>query len=171
MRRIAVTGKPGVGKSTVVAKAAGKLAEKFGLKIGGIRTAEIRKGGVREGFSIEDLASGKTGTLSHVRGSGPGVGKYHVNLEDLAGIAAEALMTALERDLVVIDEIGPMELKSPEFISAVEKVLESDRSVLAVLHRSSRHPLAQRVREEFEVLTVDEGNRDGLPGKIVEMFG
>jgi len=171
MRRIALTGKPGVGKSTVVAKAAGKLAEKFGLKVGGIRTAEIRKEGKREGFSIEDLASGKTGNLSHVRGSGPRVGKYHVNLADLAGIAAGALIAALDCDLVVIDEIGPMELKSEEFISAVEEVLESDRPVLAVLHRSSRHPLAQRVRAEFELLTVDERNRDDLPGKIVEMFG
>ncbi|WP_440955222.1 NTPase [Methanosarcina sp. Mfa9] len=171
MRRIAVTGKPGVGKSTIVAKAAGKLAEKRGLKIGGIRTAEIRKDGKREGFSIEDLATGKTGILSHVKGSGPRVGKYHVNLEDLAGIAAGALMAALDCDLVVIDEIGPMELKSEEFISAVEDILESERQVLAVLHRSSKHPLAQKVREEFEVLTVDEGNRDYLPDKIVEMFG
>jgi len=68
---------------------------------------------------------------------------------------------------VVIDEIRPMELKSEEFISAVEEVLESDRHVLTVLHRSSRHQLAQRVREEFEVLTVDEGNRDDLPEKII----
>ncbi len=171
MRRIAVTGKPGVGKSTVVAKAAGELADKFGLKIGGIRTAEIRKEGKREGFSIEDLVTGMTGILSHVKGSGPRVGKYHVNLEDLAGIGADALRNSLDCDLVVIDEIGPMELKSEEFILAVEEVLESDRPVLAVLHRSSKHPLAQRVREEFEVLTVDEGNRDNLPGKIVEMFG
>lgn len=171
MRRIAVTGKPGVGKSTVVAKAAGKLVENFGLKIGGIRTAEIRKEGRREGFSIEDLATGKTGTLSNVKGSGPRVGKYHVNLEDLASIGAGALRNSLDCDLVVIDEIGPMELKSEEFISAVEVVLESDRPVLAVLHRSSKHPLAQRVREEFEVLTVDESNRDYLPEKIVELFG
>ncbi len=171
MRRIAVTGKPGVGKSTVVAKAAGGLVDKFGFKIGGIRTAEIRKEGKREGFSIEDLATGKTGILSHVKGSGPRVGKYHVNLEDLAGIAACALRDALDCDLVVIDEIGPMELKSDEFISAVEEVLESDLPVLAVLHRSSKHPLAQRVREEFEVLTVNERDRDDLPEKIVEMFG
>jgi nucleoside-triphosphatase len=167
MRRIAVTGKPGVGKSTVVAKAADELVKQRNLKIRGIRTAEIRKEGIREGFSIEDIETGKTGILSHVRGSGPRVGKYHVNLDDLAGIGARALRNSLDCDLVVIDEIGPMELKSEEFISAVEKVLESDRSVLAVLHRSSKHPLAQRVREEFEVLTVDEGNRNGLPETIV----
>lgn len=170
MLRIAVTGSPGVGKSTVVAKAAEKLAYQPGFKIGGIQTAEIRKDGQREGFLIRDLASGKTGILSSVKGSGPRIGKYHVNLEDLEGIGANALRNALECDLIVIDEIGPMELKSGAFVSAVEAVLKSDKPVLAVLHRSSSHLLAQRIRTEFEVLTVDEGNRDELPEKIFNYF-
>mgnify|MGYP000895438870 CR=1 FL=1 len=67
MLRIAITGNPGIGKSTVVAKAAEKLADKPGFKIGGIRTAEIRKKGQREGFSIRDLATKKTGVLRQVR--------------------------------------------------------------------------------------------------------
>ncbi|AKB18329.1 putative NTPase [Methanosarcina sp. WWM596] len=166
MLRIAVTGSPGIGKSTVVAKAAEKLADQPGFKIGGIQTAEIRKEGTREGFSIRDLTTGKNGILSSVKGSGPRIGKYHVNLEDLEKIGANALWSALDCDLIVIDEIGPMELKSEAFVSAVETVLESDKPVLAVLHRSSKHPLAQRIRKEFEVLTVDEGNRDELPEKI-----
>ena len=83
MRRIAVTDKPGVGKSTVVAKAAGKIVDKFGLKIRGIWTSEIRKEGRKIGFSIEDLATVKTGILSHIKESGPRVEKYHVNLKTL----------------------------------------------------------------------------------------
>ena len=166
MLRIAVTGSPGIGKSTVVAKAAEKLADRPGFKIGGIQTSEIRKEGKREGFSIQDLATGKTGVLGSIRGSGPRVGKYHVNLEDLENIGANALKSALECDLIVIDEVGPMELKSEAFVSAVEVVLESDKPVLAVLHRSSSHQLAQRIRKEFEVLIVNEENRDELPEKI-----
>jgi nucleoside-triphosphatase len=170
MLRIAVTGSPGIGKSTVVAKAARKLANQPGFKIGGIQTDEIRKGGQRIGFSIRDLATGKTGTLSHVKGSGPRLGKYRVNLEDLERIGASAIRNALACDLVVIDEIGPMELISEFFVSVVEEVLESDKPVLAVLHHSSRHPLAQRIRKEFEVLTVDMKNRDKLPEKIFNSF-
>ena len=166
MLRIPVTGSPGIGKSTVVAKAVKKLTDQPGFKIGGIQTAEIRKAGQREGFSIRDLATGETGILSSIRGSGPRVGKYHVNLEDLEKIGANALRNALDCDLIVIDEIGPMELKSGAFVLAVETVLKSDKPVLAVLHRSSSHLLAQRIRKEFEVLTVDEGNRDELPEKI-----
>jgi nucleoside-triphosphatase len=170
MLRIAVTGSPGIGKSTVVAKAAEKLADQPSFKIGGIQTAEIRKEGQREGFSIRDLATGKTGILASVRGNGPKVGKYHINLEDLEKIGANALRSALGCDLIVIDEVGPMELKSEAFVSAVEVVLESDKPVLAVLHRSSSHQLAQRMRKEFEVLLVDEENRDELPEKIANRF-
>ncbi|MHC1754647.1 MAG: NTPase [Methanosarcina sp.] len=166
MLRIAVTGSPGVGKSTVVAKVAEKLVDQPGFKLGGIQTAEMRKEGQREGFSILDLATGKTGTLSHIRGGGPRFGKYHVNLEDLDRIGASAIRNALSCDLVVIDEVGPMELISEPFVSAVEKVLESDKPVLAVLHHSSRHPIAQRIRKEFEILTVDRKNRDELPERI-----
>ncbi|WP_319506493.1 NTPase [uncultured Methanolobus sp.] len=167
MLRIAVTGKPGVGKSTVVARA----VEKLDLKACGIRTAEILVNGKRQGFSIEDVSTGRKGVLSHVRCSGPKLGKYHVNLADLDGIGAEAIKKSLDCDLIVIDEVGPMELKSENFILAVENALDSDRPILAVLHRSSEHSLAQRIREEFTVLTVDEDNRDDLPERIAEMFG
>ncbi len=170
MLRIAVTGSPGIGKSTVVAKAAEKLADQPGFKIGGIQAAEIRKEGHREGFSIRDFATGKTGVLGSVKGSGPRVGKYHVNLEDLEKIGANAIRSALDCDLIVIDEVGPMELKSEAFVSAVEVVLESGKPVLAVLHRSSSHQLAQRMRKEFEVLMVDERNRNELPEKIANLF-
>ena len=170
MLRIAVTGSPGIGKSTVVAKVAEKLADQPGLEIGGIQTAEIRNEGKREGFSIKDLSTGKTGFLASIRGNGPRVGKYHVNLEDLERIGANALRSALDCDLIVIDEVGPMELKSEAFVSAVEAVLKSNKSVLDVLHRSSSHQLAQRMRKEFEVLTVDEENRDKLPEKIINSF-
>ncbi|WMW21450.1 NTPase [Methanolobus mangrovi] len=166
MLRIAVTGKPGVGKSTVVARA----VEKLDLKACGIRTAEILVNGKRQGFSIEDISAGRKGVLSHVRCSGPKLGKYHVNLADLDGIGAEAIKNAIDCDVVVIDEVGPMELKSENFIRAVEGALDSARSILAVLHRSSEHPLAQRIRKEFEVLTVDEDNRDDLPERIAEIF-
>ncbi|AKB85286.1 NTPase [Methanococcoides methylutens] len=166
MLRIAITGKPGVGKSTVISK----VVEKLELKACGIRAAEIRVNGKRQGFSIEDIDTGRKGILSHVACTGPKLGKYHVNLEDLDGIGAAAIRAPSGCDLVLIDEVGPMELRSENFIRAVEEVLDSDRPILAVLHRSSNHPLAQRIRKDFEVLTVDENNRDDLPERIAARF-
>ena len=170
MIRIAITGRPGVGKSTVIAK----VVEGLDINVSGIQCSEIRSEGKRVGFKIQDIATGRAGILSHVECSGPAVGKYHVNLADLDDIGTNAIKKAANSancDLLVIDEIGPMELKSQHFISAVEHVLDSDLDMLVVLHHSSRHPLARRIREEFRIITVNEQNRDGLAEIITSCLG
>jgi nucleoside-triphosphatase len=166
MQRIAITGRPGTGKSTVIAK----VVEKLDIKVGGIQCNELRTNGKRVGFLLKDLATGKTGILSHIEGSGPAVGKYHVHLKDLDEIGAKAIRNAITCDLVVIDEIGLMELTSALFIAAVETILKSDRSVLVVVHHSSSHPLAQRIRKEFTSVTVDKQNRDKMPDTIINLL-
>ncbi|MBC2696874.1 MAG: NTPase [ANME-2 cluster archaeon] len=167
MIRIAITGRPGVGKSTVIAK----VVEKLDANVSGIQCGEIRSEEKRVGFKIQDLATGRAGILSHVECSGPAVGKYYVNLADLDGIGTNAVKKAPNCDLLVIDEIGPMELKSQHFVSAVEHVLDSDRDMLVVLHYSSRHPLSCRIREEFRIIAVNEQNRDGLAEIITACLG
>jgi nucleoside-triphosphatase len=100
---------------------------------------------------------------------GPTVGKYTVNLTDLDAIGAHAITTALvQAELIVIDEIGPMELKSTRFIDAVERALESDKSLLVSVHQRSRHELVRRIKSTFEILEVTEENRDELPAGILD---
>lgn len=53
---IFITGNPGCGKSTLIKKLLEGIA---GKKVSGMITPEIRVDGVREGFKIIDLASGK----------------------------------------------------------------------------------------------------------------
>ncbi len=159
-----------MGKSTVIVK----VVEKLDINVCGIQCSEIRSEGKRVGFKIQDIATGRAGILSHVECSGPGVGKYHVNLADLDDIGTNAIKKAANSancDLLVIDEIGPMELKSLHFVSAVEHVLDLDLDMLVVLHHSSRHPLALRIREEFRIITVNEQNRDGLVKIITSCLG
>ena len=65
--------------------------------------------------------------------------KYHVNLEDIDNIGAQAIVEALEKcNVIAIDEIGPMELFSPIFKQAVKQALESRKLVLAVVHGKVR---------------------------------
>ena len=156
-----------MGKSTVIAK----VVEELDANVSGIQCSEIRSEGKRVGFKIQDLATGRAGVLSHVECSGPAVGKYHVNLADLDDIGTNAIKKAANCDLMVIDEIGPMELKSRHFVSAVEHVLDLDLEMLVVLHHSSRHSLASRIREEFRIITVNEQNRDGLAEIIASCMG
>lgn len=164
MVRIAITGKPGAGKSTVCRS----VLERLSCPYGGMISADIKENEERIGFEIKDIATGKHGILSHKKGKGPLVGRYHVNLGDLKTIGVAAIKSALDSDLIVIDEIAPMELKSAEFIRAVEETLDSDRDILVVLHRRSTHPLALRIRNEFEVFTVTTENRDRIVSVIAK---
>ncbi|MEM4581054.1 MAG: nucleoside-triphosphatase, partial [Candidatus Korarchaeum sp.] len=54
-----ITGRPGSGKSTCVAILMEGLRSK-GIGFGGIRTPEVREGGIRTGFIVEDLLTGRS---------------------------------------------------------------------------------------------------------------
>jgi nucleoside-triphosphatase len=166
-----LTGAPGVGKTTVLIKTADALKAQ-GVSVGGMVSREAREGNVRVGFEITDLTNNKRGWLAHVnQNSGPQVGKYRVNLQDLESIGAKAIVEAVEKCAVVaVDEIGPMELFSQGFKQAVEQALDSGKLVLAVVHAKARDPLINeaRQREDAEIFTVTLANRDGLPEKLIK---
>jgi nucleoside-triphosphatase len=132
-------GAPGVGKTTVLIKTVNALKAKE-LCVGGMVSREVREGSGR--VVILDLTSGKHGWLAHVnQKSGPQVGNYHVNIENLEDIGAKAIIEALEKcNVVTIDEIGPIELYSQKFKQAVEQALESRKTVLAVVHAKAKDP-------------------------------
>ncbi len=140
--------------------------------MGGMISCEVRKGGTRVGFEILDLNSGRRGWLAHVnQKSGPQIGRYRVNIQDLNSIGAEAISAAVEScDVIAIDEIGPMELFSEKFKDATRKALESCKLVVAVVHWKAQDRLIveARKREDAELMTVTYENREKLPEAIVE---
>ena len=164
-----MTGAPGVGKTTVLIKTADALKAK-GISVGGMISREVREGNVRVGFEIIDLTNSKRGWLAHVnQKSGPQVGKYRVNLQDLENIGAQAIVEALEKcDAVAIDEIGPMELFSQKFKQAVKQALDGRKLVLAVVHGKARDPRITQAkqREDAEIFTVTLANRENLPEEL-----
>jgi nucleoside-triphosphatase len=162
--RIAVTGSPGIGKSTLVAK----VAAFAGMRVGGVLARDKRYKDRRIGFELLDLASGSVGMLADETGSGPQLGKYRVHPEDLDGVGAVAIENALKCELIVVDEVGPMELTSHRFVSAVEMAIASSRPMLLVLHEWSNHRLAKKIRSTFQVITVTRDNREALVDELVK---
>jgi nucleoside-triphosphatase len=164
-RVLLLTGAPGVGKTTVLIKTVDALKAQ-GVSVGGMISREAREGNVRIGFEIIDLINSKHGWLAHInQRSGPQVGKYHVNLEDLEKIGATAIAEAVEKcDAVAIDEIGPMELFSQKFKQAVKQALESQKLILAIVHFKAKDPLITQAkqREDAEMVTVTLANRNML---------
>ncbi len=164
--RIAVTGSPGIGKSTLVQK----VTEAAGLKVGGVLARDKRYKDRRIGFELLDLGTGAVGMLADETGNGPQLGKYRVCLDDLDEIGAKAVENAINSDLIVVDEVGPMELSSRRFVLAVEKALASPKPMLVVLHEWSNHRLAKKIRGTFRVITVTGENRDALVDEITKVF-
>ena len=153
-----------MGKSTLVSKIVFKLKSR-GVIVGGCTTAERRTGGARVGFEIRDLTNGTNGELaSTTRKLGPRVGKYRVNLAYLASVGAKGLSDAATgSELIVIDELGPMELVSPEFRKAVKKCIDSGKPMLAVIHERMEDDLLAEMRSKAgSLLEIDENNRDEL---------
>jgi nucleoside-triphosphatase len=118
------------------------------------------------GFELLDLGSGATGMLADENGNGSQLGKYLVRLDDLDQVGAKAIEDALQSDLIVVDEVGPMELSSKGFVSAVEKAIASDKPMLVVLHQWSHHPLAKKIRKTFRVITLSQENKDRIADEI-----
>ena len=164
--RIAVTGPPGVGKSTLVAK----VVEASCLQAGGVLARERRYKDRRVGFELLDLCSGAIGILADEAGSGPQLGKYRVHPEDQDRVGARAIEAALKSDLIVVDEVGPMELTSHRFVLAVEMAIASSKPMLVVLHQWSNHRLAKKIRSTFKVYTVTRENREALAEEIAAVF-
>lgn len=169
--RVLLTGEPGCGKTTVVRKVCELLAKR-GRKLGGVISGELKVDGVRVGFSLEDLLTRERGVLAHIdQGDGPRVGKYKVNLPDLQRVGVAAIERAVtEADIVVVDEIGPMELHSEPFISVVQKALDTAKPIVCTIHKRASHPLVSSIRSKFaqDIFEVTTSNRDSLPQTLVE---
>lgn len=169
-RLIFVTGRPGVGKTSVLLRAVNTL-KKRGYTVGGMISREVREGGVRVGFEVVDFYTAQRGWLAHVNQPvGPQVSKYRVNLSDLNAIGANSILNAVAKaDIVVVDEIGPMELFSYAFKQAVFQALRSHKPMLGTIHHRARDPLitAIKAREDAEILEVTYENRENLHNTII----
>jgi len=147
IKNILLTGKPGCGKTTLIKQ----IIEELGLDAGGFYTLEIRRGGKREGFKIITL-DGKEGLLAHVNIRSPyRVSKYGVDIKNLEEIGVKSILDALEKNkVIVIDEIGKMELFSEQFRNAVLAALDSQSKVLATIMLAA-NPFADEIKKRQDV--------------------
>ncbi len=173
MRAWLLTGPPGIGKSTLVSKVIYLLRSR-GVGVGGCLTKERRRGKERVGFTILDLMSGREAELASSSGSlGPRVGRYRVNLPGLAEVGATSLREAAKSaDVIIIDEVGPMELTSPEFKKGVEACIRSGKPLLAVVHELMKDPVIEEFRSmaDKSFIEVTLHIREGLPASLAEQI-
>ncbi len=132
----------------------------MGIRAGGFYTEEIRSQGVRQGFRLVTL-DGRSAILAHIDiHSQYRVSKYGVDIDNLDRVGVSALNEAAQQcDLVVIDEIGKMELFSSDFREAVLHIIDSRKKVLGTIMLSP-NPWADAIKRQPQVnlLTVTRDN-------------
>ncbi len=146
-----LTGRPGTGKTSLIKQA----VSEFQGKAGGFYTEEIRSQGTRLGFKLVTL-DGQEAILAHVDiHSRYRVSKYGVDIDSLNRVGVSALNQATEQcDLVVIDEIGKMELFSASFREAVLQIIDSGKRVLGTIMLNP-NPWADAIKRQPQVNLVE----------------
>jgi len=151
-----LTGRPGTGKTSLIKQAVAGMKG----KAGGFYTEEIRSQGVRQGFRLVTL-DGQDAILAHVNIHSPyRVSRYGVDIDNLDRVGVSALHQAAQQcDLVVIDEIGKMELFSASFREAVLQIIDSGKRVLGTIMLSP-DPRADAIKRKPQVklVTVTRAN-------------
>lgn len=167
-RTLLLTGRPGVGKTTVIKQVAAALRQ----RAGGFYTEEIRGPGGRKGFRLITL-DGHEAVMAHVNiRSRHGVGRYGVDVATLDAVGVTAIRAAVDSQdamAVVIDEIGKMELFSGEFRGAVLKAMSSSKIVVAtVMQKPHDWVNALKAMPQVTVWEITQANRDKMPACVMQ---
>ena len=163
-----------MGKTTVIRA----VARLLGDRAGGFYTEELREEGRRTGFRLVAFGGGpvRTGMLASVNTSSRyRVGKYGVHIRDLEHVGVAALRKAVREPgvtVVIVDEIGKMELFSTSFRDAVESALASPKRVVATVMTGSQPWVdAIKARAGVTLVEVTKSNRDKMPARVLTWLG
>jgi nucleoside-triphosphatase len=130
----------------------------------------------RVGFYVQDWMTKEKAVFAQLdKDTKDKVGKFGIDLLSLERVGVRAIERAINEDaidIIVIDEIGKMEMMSERFCDVVIEALDSDKPIIVTLHKKSRTPLLQdiRRRDDIRILEVTPVNRNLLPYKIEKIM-
>ena len=172
--KIGITGLPGAGKTFTLKRVIDMLTKDSEISVGGMIDEKIVDGRHAVGIEVTDILTNekvifaKPDTDSKIM-----VGTLGVDLSLFESVAIEAIKVACEKcDVIVIDEVGKVEVESQAFVDAVKDALDVDKPMIITLHKKSRNPLLQdiRRRDDVRILEVTPTNRNILPYKIAHLM-
>ena len=148
------------------------MVKELAQSAGGFYTEEIRERGLRLGFKIVTL-DGKEDVFAHVNfKTQERLGKYGLDLSPLETIGIEAVRKAVRaRELTVIDEIGPMEIRSAIFRDVVNEALNSRAPLLGTI-TARPFPFTDAIKKRHDVTLIEVcgDNREQLVSELSDRF-
>lgn len=167
--KIFVTSQPRLGKSTVIKKVVDVLGRE---NCYGFYTEEIMVAGKREGFKIITM-DGRQGILASTGSpSALRLGRYGLNIDTLEDLCLGSILEGNDpHKVLIIDEVGPMQVWSESFRVALEKALERDNPMLGSVFLQA-HPWIDtfKARDELDIVDLNLANRDGMVQELVSKF-
>ncbi|MFH1788684.1 MAG: nucleoside-triphosphatase [Candidatus Altiarchaeota archaeon] len=168
---ILVLGDVGSGKTSICEKVLAKLEDK-GFSCGGLLCPSVFEGGRKIASKAVDVASG--GSVDFCSHKSQGVEGFEfcdwTFLEEGVRFGLKALEDGISRDVVFIDEVGPLELSGAGLAPALPRVFESGKHVIVVMKRHVKdrfYAAYPRVKaREYDVLDGDVVER--IVGRIVD---
>jgi len=161
---IFLTGAPSSGKTTIIKK----VIQRLDHPANGFYTEEERIEGKRVGFLMRTL-DGKSGHLAHQDiGSEFRIRRYGVSIENIESIAVPSI-APVDRNIIILDEIGKMECFSEVFKQSAVRALDAPNVVIGTItFGGDQFIMNIKNRADMEIIEVTPDNRDALPAFLLQ---
>jgi len=157
--KIIIIGPPRSGKTTLINILIEKLKTKY--EISGFLTPEVRKKGRRIGFDVKSIGANIRIPLARKDGYDVKyqLGSYNVFINKFNKFLREYIKTDIrinnsdekKEQIVLIDEIGKMELFSKEFENFLKEIFNSNTSIIATIGKTLNHPIKLNLKASPDV--------------------
>jgi len=171
---VLLTGERGVGK-TYLCQQVVRKARVLGHRCAGVISPAVLESGDKVGISLVDVSTGESRPLAvadEVLGE-VRWGRYSF-VSSTLGWGASVVERATPCDLLVVDELGPLELVSGKGLVTALDVLGAGGFGLALVAVRPElvDELAERLPDsDVRILEVTLANRDQLPERIIGLLG
>jgi nucleoside-triphosphatase len=144
-----LTGKINEGKTTTLQKWL-KIWEKRKLRVGGIVAIAKWKSGIKHSYEIHDIETGKSCLFAAMEKIEDGIsmGRFNFSIKGIAFAEKVLLRNPSSLDILIVDEIGPLEISGRGLAKALEMILHYPPKNLILVVRES---LAERVADAFKI--------------------
>ena len=173
--KILISGPPRCGKSTLITKLIEYYSKK-NFRINGFITPEVREKNRRVGFDIEEIFSDIRFPLARTGNYNTKykLGKYSVFLDDFEKVISDLENLDFNQvDLIIIDEIGKMELFSKKFQNFIINIFQSQLNIIATIGQKVQHTIKNNLLKFSDILYfhLKRENFELIYEKIIRSIG
>lgn len=169
-----ITGKMDVGKTTFVKKVIENLKSK-NIKVGGIYTQKVKENNERIGYDLVAVQTNKSEIFLRIEGNEnlDKIGIFSIFPKALAlGIESLKPENNKENQVVIIDEIGKLELENRAWAKGLDELIQFNKSHLLLVVRED---ITEKIIEKWNfqnyfVFNLNENQSQNIEKKIMETF-